>query len=280
MKNTISAALCVCSNALPESRRAELDALEDVLLQMNISDRRSPFLTSANAPFSVDAQKKAAALNAFFKDDNVSEIFDVSGGDLANEVIPYLDYTAIAASRARFWGYSDLTCVINAIYAKTGKSSVLYQVRNILTDRQDEFHRAVCEGDNALFRPDVRLIRGDSMSGTLIGGNIRCFLKLAGTPYFPNAAGCVVLLESFGGSAARAVSYLAQLNMTGVFERANGVILGTFTELDKSLGRSSSIEFLSETIARINPGLPLAVTDEIGHSSDSRAAVIGENICI
>ena len=33
-----------------------------------------------------------------------------------------------------FWGYSDLTTIMNAIYAKTGVRSVLYQIRNLLRE--------------------------------------------------------------------------------------------------------------------------------------------------
>ena len=64
-------------------------------------------------------------------------IFDVSGGDVANGILPYLDFSVIEKSRAVFWGYSDLTTIINGIYRKTGRSSVLYLVRNLLAEDGD-----------------------------------------------------------------------------------------------------------------------------------------------
>ena len=67
--------------------------------------------------------------------------YDISGGDLANQVLDGLDYAAIGKSRAVFWGYSDLTTVINAIYAQTGKSSVLYQVKNMVWGEIKEVQR-------------------------------------------------------------------------------------------------------------------------------------------
>ena len=48
------------------------------------------------------------------------------------EVLPYLDFDIIADTDKEFWGYSDLTTIINAIYTKTQKSSVLYQIRNLI----------------------------------------------------------------------------------------------------------------------------------------------------
>ena len=41
---------------------------------------------------------------------------------MANEVLTDLDFEMISASDKIFFGYSDLTTVINAIYTKTGKS--------------------------------------------------------------------------------------------------------------------------------------------------------------
>ena len=56
-------------------------------------------------------------------------IFDVSGGDIANEVLPYLDFDTIRKANKPYFGYSDLTTVINSLYTKAGVSSYLYQVR-------------------------------------------------------------------------------------------------------------------------------------------------------
>ncbi len=35
------------------------------------------------------------------------------------------------------------------------------------------------------------------MDGIVVGGNIRCLLKLAGTPYWPDMREKILLLESF-----------------------------------------------------------------------------------
>ena len=51
---------------------------------------------------------------------------------MSNELLPYLDFEVIRNSEKSFYGYSDLTTILNAIYAKTGKEAVLYQIRNLL----------------------------------------------------------------------------------------------------------------------------------------------------
>ena len=71
------------------------------------------------------------------------------------------------------------------------------------------------------------------MRGIVVGGNIRCFLKLAGTEYMPELNDKILLLESFGGTVAKMETYLCQLKQIGAFDKVAGIILGTFTEMDR-----------------------------------------------
>ena len=75
---------------------------------------------------------------SFYKDAEIKGIFDISGGDVANGILPYLDYDVIANSPKIFLGYSDLTTVLNAIYQKTGRASVLYQIRKLIYEHKEE----------------------------------------------------------------------------------------------------------------------------------------------
>ena len=75
-----------------------------------------------------------------------------------NGVLPYLNYEVIADSDKTFWGYSDLTTVINAIYARTGKASVLYQIRNLIYNHGEQqimdLRNSLISGNDDLFRID------------------------------------------------------------------------------------------------------------------------------
>lgn len=64
------------------------------------------------AVFSGSAEERAQELNNFYKNDSIKGIFDISGGDVANEVLPYIDFSCIAESNKEFWGYSDLTIIL------------------------------------------------------------------------------------------------------------------------------------------------------------------------
>ena len=77
------------------------------------------------------AQARANALNTLFADANIDAVLDISGGDAANGMLSYLDYAAIKRQPKPLFGYSDMTCVLNAIYARCGIETYLYQVRHL-----------------------------------------------------------------------------------------------------------------------------------------------------
>ena len=124
------AAIAACSNARQSKYRQETEDLTAFLESIGIQAELSDCIYSDDGVFSGTPRERAAQLMKMFRDPEIEEIFDISGGDVANQILDELDYEAIEASKATFWGYSDLSTVINAIYTMTGKESVLYQVRN------------------------------------------------------------------------------------------------------------------------------------------------------
>lgn len=282
MQRETKAAIVCCSNGLSAAGRDQMILLADTLNELGLKPVFSDYIYARDASgICGTAIEKASALMDFYKDPEVKVIFDVSGGDMANEILPYLDFQAIAESGKQFWGYSDLTTIINAIYAKTGKSSVLYQVRNLLysyRERQlDDFRKTVMEGGDDLYRISYRFLQGSCLEGIVVGGNIRCLLKLAGTPYWPDMQDKVLLLESLGGTVPQMVTYLSQMKQMGVFQQIKGILLGTFTKMEEG-NCSPAMEEL--VLQYAGQDIPVAKTQEIGHGADSRGIIIGNEIRI
>ncbi len=229
--------------------------------------------------FSGTDKERAEDLMSFYKDDSIETIYDISGGDLANGILKYLDWDLIANTDKTFWGYSDLATIINAIFTKTGKTSVLYQVKNMVYAEAElqrkRFADYVSKKNKNLFDVKYSFLQGEKMNGVVVGGNIRCFLKLAGTEYWPDMTGKVLLLEAYSGEISRIAALFSQLEQMGVFGQVAGILLGTFTEFEKSGATQSVFDLLKEHIPET---LPVAQTSKIGHGADSKAIVIGENI--
>lgn len=267
-----------CSNALQADKRDEIKRLDDVLMQMEITPVHSPWLYGKENEAAAPARDRADVLMSFYEDPDIAAIFDLSGGDLGNECLQYMNMEKIARTNKTFWGYSDLSTILNGVYSQTGKEGVLYQMRNLVraqgTLQTDRFRRCLDGRDEELFSPNWEFVRGEHMEGILVGGNLRCFLKLAGTPYFPEPDGKLLFIEAWGGSPAFIRTALTQLKQMGVFEKACGLLFGTFTAAEQQYGRKKVIETIVSCMEEND--LPIACTSEIGHGADSKALILGK----
>ena len=277
MKIGDKVAIVCCSNGISRTNKEQIENLKNILNKIGLLPVSSPYLYEKDGLFSGTGKERAEALMDFYRDEEIKAIYDISGGDIANEILPYLDFDIIAKQEKMFWGYSDLTTIINAIYARTGKKSVLYQIRNMLYSyseiQQKNFANTTLNNTNDLFQFSYEFIQKNQMEVIVVGGNIRCLLKLAGTPYWPDMQNKILLLEARGGELPQMITYLNQLKQMGTFVRINGIILGTFTKLDEVAGEERIINLVKEYTGQ---EMPIIKTREIGHGLDSKAIIIGE----
>ena len=270
----MKAALVACSDPMLLYQQDDVERLKVLIENEGFTVVVSPYLFGRFEDFS--GKGKADDLMRYFRDPGMDFIFDLSGGDIANSVLSELDYGAIRESKAIFCGYSDLTTILNAINTKTGRETINFQVRNLLYDNAEVerayFREYILAGNVSERDLECQFLRGDAMSGRVLGGNIRCFLKLAGTPFWPDLNGAILLLEACSGSVMKMTTYLHQLKQMGVFEQVSGILLGTFTEMESKQLNPTMAELVQSIVP---PALPIATTRYIGHGTDARAIVIG-----
>ena len=271
--------ITACSDGQLKEWEKQNEELETILCEQGIEVVFAKHIYAKEDSFSGTDKERAEDLMRFYQDDSIDAIYDISGGDLANGVLKYLDWDVIAAANKTFWGYSDLTTIINALFTKTGKSSVLYQIKNLVYDngelQRKRFADFISKKNNELFDIKYTFLQGEGMEGVVVGGNIRCLLKLAGTEYWPDMNGKILLLEAYGGEISQIAALFTQLEQRGVFKQVAGIILGTFTAYEKSGAKQSVFDLLKGHIPNT---LPVAKTSEIGHGTDAKAIVIGGNM--
>ena len=256
-----SVGLVACSDGFPNDNHEVIEEVENSLYDMGYKAvTGNIYCTKENRTLS--SRDRADVFNEMVRNPEIKVVFDISGGDSANEILDYVDYDMLEENGKPVFGYSALTTLLNAIYCKTGICTYLYQIRNIIT------------GYGERQKADLEMVLSGE-SDDLYGGNIRCFLKLAGTSYMPSFRHKVLFLESNSGRENRIRSYFTQLKQMGVFNEVNGVLLGTFTELAQE-GITTAAEILTDVCD--DKELAIAVTDEVGHGADSKAVVIGREI--
>lgn len=267
-----------CSNALLMSNKTKIDELLRIVKSLGLIPVCSDFIYEKYSVFSGEASDRGKALMEFYLEPQIKAIFDISGGDIANEILPYLDFQIIKKHYKPFFGYSDLTTIINALYSQTGHPSYLYQIRNLIYDKKEEQQErlvhSLLHNGNDLYDINYTFIQGGGMEGIVVGGNIRCFLKLAGTPYMPDFENKILFLESMRGDVGLMTTYLNQYKQMGVFQKVNGILLGTFTKMEKDKLQPSMEELVINIVG--NEKLPIVKTEEIGHGANSKCLVIGK----
>lgn len=282
MKNILTKgdtiALIACSNGLSLVMEDTIFNLETVLNNLFINVVRANSLFRTSQIYCETPKKRAESLMNCFKNSNIKAIFDVSGGDLCNEILPFLDFEVIKSNPKPFFGYSDLSVLINSIYSNCNMPSYLYQIRNLV--KEDSYNQIVAftnslfKGTSDLFTFPYKWIQGSSMEGILIGGNMRCTLKLAGTKFLPDFTNKILLIESLGGDVAKLRTAFTQYKMIGAFDSINGIILGNFSEMENNKYTPTAEELLIEILD--NPNIPVIKTNYIGHNANSKAAIIGK----
>ena len=275
MKKIKTIGLLASSNSKEDGYEKLLNDLTIFLKDQDLNVKVSPYIFKNDNNLNHSAFLRAKIFNEFYKDSSIDMIFDISGGDLSNEILDLIDFDQIGKADKIFAGYSDLTPIINAIYKKTGNSSLLYNANNLVcsdsANQKAFFKNSMTSNGNNLFDFKKNFLRKNSMEGRVVGGNIRCLLKLAGTKYWPDFSKKILFLESYAGSIERVRTYITQLKQIGVFDQTSGLIIGNFSEISRN-GMDDDLEkYILEEVKNI----PICKTFDIGHQENSKAIRIG-----
>ncbi len=163
----------------------------------------------------------------------------VRGGYGALRLLPYIDYEAVRRHPKLVVGYSDITALQLALYAKAGLPSLSGPMVAVEWDAPDEKSEALFwalarDGyTGPLAGPSgetLEGVRSGQAEGVLLGGNLSLITRLIGTPYLPDLTGAILFLEEVGEEPYRVDGLLAQLKLSGILEKLGGLVLGGFTE--------------------------------------------------
>jgi muramoyltetrapeptide carboxypeptidase len=188
-------------------------------------------------------RQRLSDLNAFIHDESVRAIFCLTGGYGCLRLLEGIDYDAIAESRKLFIGADDCTCLLNAIYARTGMISLQApnadQVKSEFTyDKLKEalFSSKPLETICALPKDAAPPFKGQDFycafdgvaEGRLIGGNLTAYTSLLGTDFEPSAQDSLLFLEDINEKNGNLDRWFTSLYLSGQLQYANAVIAGSF----------------------------------------------------
>jgi muramoyltetrapeptide carboxypeptidase len=234
--------------------------------------------------YSATPEEKAEDINMMFKDPSIKAIICSQGGTTANICLPLIEWEVIRRNPKIFLGISDITVLLNAIYAKTGLitfhgNDVAWGLgRELMPYDKQEFIERLFNGKIGLINSNGErtTIRGGTAEGRLLGGNLGCLLKLAGTPYFPDFEESILFIESYGFSPEGSYCNFAQLEQMGVFDKIKGIIVGYIYD-ENADQRSVHME---DVLARATSKhcLPILKINDFGHNCSNTVIPVGAKV--
>lgn len=235
--------------------------------------------------YSATPLEKANDINDMFADSSVQAIICSQGGENSNSCLPHLDWKVIAANPKIFLGMSDITVLLNTIYTKTGLitfhgNDLMWGLgRHPAAYDIQEFLGRLTEGQNRKVRANGprETVRRGTAQGILRGGSLWSLLKLAGTPYWPDFEGGILLIEAIGLDPLAGDRMFHQLKQIGVFEQVAGVLLGHFDGLDNDPKATIHIQSVILNVTR-EYAFPILKTNDFGHNCPNTVLPVGAEV--
>jgi muramoyltetrapeptide carboxypeptidase len=237
-----------------------------------------------------DARDRAADLNALFADPEVDVVQCLTGGYGSAQVIPHLDFDAIAANPKPFVGFSDITALHVAIRQRTGLATfygngLLGMGDQETTAFSKERLLSVLRGGGAgevPRNPDdpySRTIRGGKTTGPLAGGCLWLLVQTMGTPWELDLDGAILFFEDTHLETYYLDGALTQLAHAGKLRNVRGVVVGEMEKCDwgdhpAGWPRTRSLEDVLEV--HLEPlGVPVLYKLPLGHGKHLAAIPLG-----
>jgi muramoyltetrapeptide carboxypeptidase len=235
--------------------------------------------------YAATPQEKADDINYMFADPEVKAIICAQGGDTANAPLNLINWEAIRRNPKIFLGLSDITVLLNAIYHRTSLvtfhgNDILWGFGNNLVEyERSEIIRTLINAEIGPIPPHGarRTIRGGQACGKLLGGNLRCLLKLAGTPFWPDFSGAILFLEAFEISASACHTAFHQMQHMGIFDQIHGAVVGYIYSMQHNKDPRPHMEdILLEVTQQYT--FPILKMNDFGHVCPNTVLPVGGKV--
>jgi muramoyltetrapeptide carboxypeptidase LdcA involved in peptidoglycan recycling len=261
-------------------------------------------LTAAHAAQgyrSGSGQERAAEFMSLIEDPKVRGLISTIGGYNSSSMLPFLDYPRIASAQKVICGYSDVTSLHMAIHKKSrlqtfyGPAVMTWfgEWPDGVVESTDWFLDAVMEERNGPreIKPPThwschrrswdngdwknverewqsndgwRVLTPGSVTAPILALNMNTMLCLAGTEFWPDVRGHILLLEEMDAPLAKEERCLMQLSLIGVFKDIAGLIVSKPEVHNPSDAPFTYDDLISEVVGHVT--YPIVTNFDCGHT--------------
>ncbi len=251
-------------------------------------------------------KERAEEFNNLLYDENIQIIMTSIGGNNTNSILPYIDYEYIKKHPKIIIGFSDITALLLAIYAKTGL--VTFYGPDIASsfgelppfaDWTFESFNSFVNGISVPYNYEMPIawtdefidwseqdrskeqysnqwvcVKQGTCQGRLIGGNLNTMEGFFGTEYMPVInKGDILFIEDAEKDAYTIERSFSLLKLAGVFDKVSGIILGKHEKFDDNGTGRKPYEILLEVIG--DTSVPILAEFDCCHTHPMLTMPIG-----
>lgn len=291
-----SRSLAIISN---ETRTIAKEKFDSLGLRLSFGEQAQKEECDEFLSSSIESRVKD--LHDAFLDKNVKAIITTIGGFNCNQLLGHIDWDIIKQNPKIVCGYSDITIILQAIYAKAGLITYYGPHYSSFGEKKgfdyslEYFKKCLFESgefdvesssqwsndawykdqDNREFIKNegyINIQSGNS-KGEIVGGNLNTLGLLRGTPFFPDLEGKILFIED--DSETRDVVFDRDLQSV-LQQKGGGNIAGLV------IGRFEKVSEMNESKIRqillsknINKNIPIIYGADFGHSEPRFTFPIG-----
>ncbi|HIH11994.1 TPA: LD-carboxypeptidase [Candidatus Woesearchaeota archaeon] len=246
-------------------------------------------------------QSRVEDLHRAFKDKKVRGILTAIGGYNSNQLLSYLDYDLIQKNPKILCGFSDITCLTNAIFAQTNlvtysgphlssfgmikgfEYTLDYFKKCLLENNHFEFLSSKEWSDDPWFTDQNNrnfiknegfwLINEGKAKGKILGGNQCTFNLLQGTQFMPHLENTILFLEDDEEAHPETIDRDLQsiIHQRG-FDKVRGIVFGRCQKATKMT--RELLTAIIRTKKELNK-IPIIANVDFGHTTPTITFPIG-----
>lgn len=232
-----------------------------------------------------DAERLDDLIRAF-TDPTVRAIMCARGGYGSGRLLGAIPYGIIVRNPKLFIGFSDLTALNWAFFAKakliTFTGPLACEVGEGLPELTiRSFLNLV--GPTAppepLWKGPLNVVRAGTARGRLFPGCLSLIVALLGTPYMPNVTGAVLLIEDIDEKPYQVDRMLVHLKNAGIFRKIAGLIVGRLTDCWPKANRGNHLH-LEDVLLDLTASNPIPIYTGVpyGHNPERLTLPVGVRV--
>lgn len=293
------------SSAWNSERAKQYERAKKKLEALGFNVTYGKYVEPATHLDAVDVKLRAKDIHDAYQDSSVKAIMALNGGWLANSLLPYLDWDVIKANPKPFIGYSDITVLLNAIYAKTGNVGYLgpnlgtFGIKHEAGYTAESLCSVLCGNEDPItLAPSKKwgegkkrkqynsqpweIIQPGNAEGRLVGGNIATLYLLQGTEYYPVFKENTILAVEDDDEAGEYTTREFDRRLESILQQPNArkyvkaIVIGRFQSASKV-----SMEDIRQIIDSKNlKNIPIVANIDFGHTQPLLTLPIGGRMSV